>query len=283
MGRVIIYSFLISLIIATGCNSDIQKSSDQNNTNESKTKSDSILAKQNISYNPLMQAVVYQQLSAEKYALEYQTYQLAKMALKEDLANKSIDTQRAVILDIDETVLDNSPYEVMLVRMDTSYPAGWAQWINQSNAELIAGVKDFLVFAKNYGVDIFYLTNRKEQFRNATLKNLNKYDLPQADNDHLLMRTNTSSKKARRDRIKTDYHISLLIGDNLNDFLHIFENKSNEEKKELVDQHQELFGKRFIVLPNATYGDWEAATFQYDYSLNKKEKYIKMLEQLEGF
>lgn len=283
MRSLILSAFIISILFATGCQPNNKDSHQNNESEKARLKKDTAFSKQKTKYNPLMLAVVYQQLAAEKYALEYQAYNLAKMALKADLEDKNINTQRAVILDIDETVLDNSPYEAMLVKKDTTYPAKWDKWLKKSNAKLIAGVKDFLNYAKNYGVDIFYLTNRKEQFRNSTLKNLQKYDLPQADSDHLLMRTSTSSKKTRRNIIEKDYHISLLIGDNLNDFSHIFEEKSNREKKQLVDQHRDKFGKRFIVLPNAMYGDWETATYNYDFSLSQQEKYQKMLEQLNSF
>ncbi|MFP4367901.1 MAG: HAD family acid phosphatase, partial [Bacteroidales bacterium] len=134
-----------------------------------------------------------------------------------------------------------------------------------------------------YGVNIFYITNRKEKYREATLKNLRDHNLPQAETEHLFMRTSTSSKKERREKVQEDYHIALLIGDNLNDFSEIFEHKSNHRRKKLVDRHREEFGRRFILLPNATYGDWEAAVYDYDFSLDEKAKHKERLNSLKAF
>ncbi|MGM0612723.1 MAG: 5'-nucleotidase, lipoprotein e(P4) family [Bacteroidota bacterium] len=266
---------IIPLFLVLGCTQEKSQSEDNKSVSESKTEE--------VPCHPLTYAAMYQQVSAEKYALEYQAYSLAKLALEQNLANDSIDQERAVILDIDETVLDNSPYESMLVLQDTTYPYKWKEWLQKADARLLAGVKDFLEYTVNNGVEIFYLTNRKEKYRDVTLANLKKHQIPQANNKHLIMRTKTSSKKERRSKIKEDYHISLLIGDNLNDFSEIFEEKSNATKKDLIDKHNELFGTRFIVLPNATYGDWEGAVYDYNYGLSEKEKHQKRLERLQGF
>lgn len=276
---------LLLLLFVTVIYSCKQKNENQQvkSTIQDSTLQDSTPKKEQINYHPLTYAAIYQELAAEKYALEYQAYALAKMALKQDLLDESIDEQRAVILDIDETVLDNSPYEAMIVKKDTSYPYRWAEWLNKADARPLAGVKDFLEYAVGYGVDIFYITNRKEKFRDVTLKNLEKHKLPQAESDHLLMRTETSSKTKRREKVQENYHIALLIGDNLNDFSDIFEGKSNKQKKRLIDEHQEMFGTRFIMLPNATYGDWESAIYNYNYSLSEEEKHKKRMKSLEGF
>ncbi|MCF8218083.1 MAG: 5'-nucleotidase, lipoprotein e(P4) family [Bacteroidales bacterium] len=266
---------IISLFLVIGCTQEKPQSEDNKSVSDTKAKE--------LPCHPLTYAALFQQVSAEKYALEYQAYHLAKLALNQDLADESINQQRAVILDIDETVLDNSPYESMLVLQDTTYPYKWKEWLQKADARLLAGVKDFLEYTANNGVEIFYVTNRKEEFRDVTLANLKKHQIPQANTRHLIMRTKTSSKTERRSKIKEDYHISLLIGDNLNDFSQIFEEKSNESKKALIDNHKELFGSRFIILPNATYGDWEGAVYNYNYGLSEKEKHEKRMESLQGF
>ena len=276
INKILTISF-IALFLLSGCKQE-------KTNNETAEQSDTTRqAEEQISCHPLTYAALYQQVSAEKYALEYQAYNLAKMALKQNLAEDSIEQKRAVVLDIDETVLDNSPYESMLVLQDTTYPYRWDEWLRKAEARLLAGVKDFLKYTVKNDVEIFYLTNRKEKFRNATLSNLNNYELPQANDEHLLMRQETSSKKERRDKIKDNYYISLLIGDNLNDFSEIFEEKSNAAKKELIDEFKESFGTRFILLPNTTYGDWEGAVYDYNFDLSEKEKHKKRMQSLKGF
>ncbi|MFO8086981.1 MAG: 5'-nucleotidase, lipoprotein e(P4) family [Bacteroidales bacterium] len=234
-------------------------------------------------FHPLAYAASYQQLAAEKLALEYQAYYLARLSLADQIEKIKTNKPLAVVLDIDETVLNNSPYEAMLVKKDTVYPAFWDEWLKAAKARPLSGVHDFLVFAKDADVEIFYITNRKQEFKHLTLQNLQKYNLPNADAEHLLMRTGPSGKKERRDKIAKDFHIAMLIGDNLNDFSELFEEKSNELRKVLVKELKEHFGTRFIVLPNTTYGDWEGALYNYDYSLSPAKKYQKMVEHLQGF
>lgn len=260
---------VIIIFLIAGCQP--QQSSDTKNT------------KKQQQFHPLAYAASYQQLSAEKLALEYQAYYLARLSLAKQIENSQASKPIAVVLDIDETVLDNSPYESMLVKKDTVYPAFWNDWLNAAKAKPLAGVKDFLSFAEHSDVEIFYITNRKKKFKQVTLQNLQKYDLPNADSQHLLMRTGPSSKKERRKNISENFHIAMLIGDNLNDFSELFEEKSNELRKTLVKNHKDSFGSRFILLPNTTYGDWEGAIYNYDYGLSPTQKYQKMVEQLQGF
>src|SRR4051812_18848466 len=70
-------------------------------------------------------ATLYQQTSGEARALEYQTYMLARMLLDRDLHNRRIKMRRAIIVDVDETILDNSRYQGMLIKRGVNYPEGW--------------------------------------------------------------------------------------------------------------------------------------------------------------
>jgi predicted secreted acid phosphatase len=49
-----------------------------------------------------------------------------------------------------------------------------------------------------------------------------------------------------------------------------------------VDKTRELFGRKFIVLPNAMYGDWESAIYEYK-NLPEAEKKAKRNQALQGF
>lgn len=202
--------------------------------------------------------------------------------LDKDLADKSIDQHRAVVLDIDETVLDNSPYQAQMVLGNFNYPVKWDEWCKKASAEAIPGALDFLNYAKMNGVSIFYVTNRKDQYKQVTIENLMKLGFPFADEAHVLTRSSTdNSKEGRRSLILQKHHISLLFGDNLADFNAMFDDKSNPERIAAADRLKEDFGKRFIVLPNSMYGDWETAL--YDKNMPDSVKQMMRLKALKGF
>ncbi len=252
-------------------------------------KNSSAFSKQNgnepeiTSNNHLTMAVLYQQTAAEYRALCYQAFNVAKYQLDQNLRIMGLQRQQAIVVDIDETMLDNSPYEAKCISENVSYPDYWDEWMNASNAKPVPGALEFLKYAKSKSIEVYYITNRKEKYREQTLKNLKSLDFPFAQNDHLFMKTDESSKKARRDKVSETRKIVLLIGDNLNDFSEVFEKKSVTERFELTDENQQEFGKRFIVLPNAMYGEWEGALYEYDYSISSGEKYDLHKQNLKDF
>jgi 5'-nucleotidase (lipoprotein e(P4) family) len=231
----------------------------------------------------LTMAVLYQQSSAEYRALCYQAFNLAQIKLEQNLRIMGLMRQQAIVVDIDETILDNSPYEAKCVLDEISYPAYWEEWILSANAKPVPGALEFLKTANSAGIKIFYISNRKEKYREATLKNLADLGFPVADNEHLLMQTDESSKKLRREKVAETHAIMMLIGDNLNDFSEVFDKKLIPERFELTDSLKNEFGNRFIVLPNAIYGDWESALYNYDYSRPASERADVRRSKLVGF
>ncbi len=232
----------------------------------------------------MVMTVVYQQTAGEYRALCYQAYNLAHFMLDRDLDNKKVNKPRCVVLDIDETVLDNSPYEAKCILEKLVYPNKWEDWIAKASARPVPGALDFLKYARSNGVEVYFVTNRKENERESTVDNLKSAGFNVEDADHLLMRGETSSKEIRRSGIKGIRHISLLFGDNLADFSDAFDGKlSVQDRFNAVDKLKKEFGTRFIVLPNAMYGDWEGAVYDGDYSLADSVKKIKRYRSLTGF
>ena len=146
-----------------------------------------------------MLSVLYVQTSTEFAANNIQTFtnatKVLEMALQDiswtaalEQKDNFKDKPPAIIIDVDETVLDNSPFQSRTILTGLSYPNGWSDWVNESNADAVEGVYDFLNFAEDNGVEIFYLTNRLESFRDATKKNLINLGLPFKNDDMLLMR-----------------------------------------------------------------------------------------------
>lgn len=214
--------------------------------------------------NQYIMAYVWFQTSGEARALYYQAFKLADMMLESNLADPSVTKKRAVIVDIDETILDNSPYNVALTEEDREFdPTLWDQWVKLAKARALPGAVEFLTKADRLGVDIYYVSNRSQDELESTIRNLKAAGFPQADASHLLLSRGEHSKESRRQLIEQDHHIVLLMGDNLNDFANVFEGKNVADRNKEVDRLRNEFGKSFIVLPNPMYGDWEAALYNY--------------------
>lgn len=207
---------------------------------------------------------VYMQTAAEYRALCFQAYNYARLRV-DDILQKSDRSRRlAIVSDIDETLLNNSPFAAHQGLMGMEYDAeSWYAWTSRAEADSIPGACSFLRYAKASGIEIFYITNRDEREREATLRNLQKFGFPDSDSSHLLLRMKTSGKEDRRQMVSRSHEIVLLLGDNLADFSNLFDKKSLEERKSNTDKESFSFGNRFIVLPNAGYGDWESALYRY--------------------
>ena len=212
---------------------------------------------------------VYQQQAAEYGALCLQAYNIAKWQV-DNFIHK--EKPPAIITDIDETLLDNSAYEVhqTLAGKDFELPS-WYEWTSKSQADTNPGSLSFFQYASSRGIQIFYITNREERERTGTLINLQKFHFPDANNDHLIVRQSTSSKEARRQLISGKFDVVLYLGDNLSDFSSLFDSKSVEERRMNTDKMSQQFGNRFIILPNTVYGDWESSMYKYNYKLSANQ------------
>jgi len=215
-------------------------------------------------------ALAYFQRAQEVKALQYQAYNLATDRLKEIL-KKGNNLNPAVVLDIDETVLDNSPASVQSALRSTYYPTGWNEWVDQARAKIIPGAKEFIQFAIAKKVKVLFVSNRETKQLAATIKNLSDLGLTFQESDFFL-REDTSSKEKRRQIIKSKFTTVLLIGDNLNDFTGVFDKKLSDERTQLTVENKEEFGRKFIVLPNPLYGDWEGALYDYKFPKTAKER-----------
>jgi len=204
-------------------------------------------------------AVLWQQSGSEVRALQYQAFFLARLMLDRDLRERAkLNKRRAVVVDVDETVLDNSRYQASLIVEQKGFSSsGWTDWCNRAQATAIPGAVDFLRYASRRGVRVFYVTNRREAEKSGTIANLKQAGFPEVGNETVIVRADVSSKEARRRKISERYRIVLLCGDNLADFSNVFEGKTAEERAVAVEKARDKFGTRFIVLPNAMYGDWE--------------------------
>ncbi|WP_212002370.1 5'-nucleotidase, lipoprotein e(P4) family [Chitinophaga sp. HK235] len=228
-------------------------------------------------------AALWQQQSGEYKALCLQAYQLAAWRLDQYLVQPH-DKPLAVVTDIDETVLDNSPYSVHQALEGKGYDEkSWMEWTAKAIADTVPGAPSFFKYAASKGVKVFYITNRLEAERAATLKNLQRYGFPDADDQHLLLKTAGSGKEPRRQQVLQQYDIVLLFGDNLSDFAERFDKKPYNERNAEALKSASSFGSRFIVLPNPMYGDWEGALYNFQYKLTPQQKDSVMKTRLKNY
>ena len=223
-----------------------------------------------------MLSVLYVQTSTEFAANNIQTFNNASKALDMALQDKTwtaaleqknnfSSKKPAIIVDVDETVLDNSSFQSRTILSGLSYPNGWAKWVNESKASAVEGVYEFLHHVNDNDVKIFYVTNRLESFREPTIKNLKRLGLPFDDNKNtLLMRVdeNVRDKTERRRNIADDYRIVLLVGDQLTDFIstkeaYVF----HSDRKKLAKKYSDMWGSKWFMITNPTYGRWELSIY----------------------
>jgi len=232
------------------------------------------IEKEITSQDHLTMAVLWYQQSAEMRALYYQGFNLAKLRLNEKVINSKLNNKKAVVVDIDETMLDNSPFEGKCIETgDVFTNESWTNWTMLAKAKALPGAVEFSKYSESMGVEVFYISNRSVSEYENTLKNLQAGGFAFADSFHLLLKETDSSKKSRREKVSENYEIILLIGDNLGDFSEIFDDRSQNKGFDLVEQYKKDFGNSFIVLPNPMYGTWEKPIYNFTRDLPEEEKY----------
>jgi acid phosphatase len=189
--------------------------------------------------------------------------------------NKSRGLKPAVIVDIDETVLDNSPYQARLVRDGKSFDEfSWSQWCREKAAKPLPGALEFARLAARHGVTVFYLSNRAQDLNKATLDNLRAEGFPLATEETVFLGLGTivegceqvgSEKGCRRQLVGRKHRVLMQVGDQLGDFVDVLAN-TPQGRRDVVAGYMDWFGQRWFVLPNPTYGSWEPALFNNEWS-----------------
>ena len=232
--------------------------------------------------NDNLNAVLWVQRAAEYDAVAQTVYRAAADKLDaaltqanwdalvpDERGNAATGLPPAVVMDVDETVLDNSPYQARLVRDGKEYDdISWDLWVAEKKARALPGVVDFAKAASAKGVTILYLSNRAEHLQAATIANLKAAGLPVKDDSVFLglgtfvadCEQNGSEKNCRRKLAGQNYRVLMQFGDQLGDFVQIIAN-TPAGRDALYAEYQDWFGERWFMLPNPTYGSWEPAVF----------------------
>ncbi|PDZ55712.1 5'-nucleotidase, lipoprotein e(P4) family [Bacillus cereus] len=241
---------------------------------EVKTEQVGSLAKQNA------MATLWTQSSAEANALRLQAYNVAKERVDEAVKNGIV--HKAVVLDIDETVINNMDYMAWAVKNEKKFPDQWSEWIKSAQGEDIAGAVDFIKHAQANGVEVFLVSNRDKSEMEGTLENLKKIGLENIDREHIMLKDKNSSKQERMDIVEINHNVLLYIGDNLADHSDDFYKKNVSERAEALKAHKDEFGTKYIVLPNSAYGDWEGALYGNDYSKDLNKMRMDSLSEMKA-
>lgn len=224
--------------------------------------------KEKASQGHTMNAVLWQQTAAEYNALCYQIYNMAKLQLDQRLHAHAFPYEKkpAIVMDLDETVVDNSRYNAQLLLDSENYTKEtWKDWSDLAKAAAVPGAIEFIAYAQGKGVEVIFISNRRASEMESTMKNVLALGVTNVDSSNFLLRTDESSKMNRRAKISEDHDILMLFGDNLADFTEVFDKRTNVDRNDLVDQMHEEFGASFIVLPNVMYGEWEGSLYEYRY------------------
>jgi 5'-nucleotidase (lipoprotein e(P4) family) len=231
-----------------------------------------------------MNATLWYQTSAEFKASAIQTYQTAALQLPQAIADKSWTAlphqssnyqqlPMAIIVDIDETILDNSPTAAQSVLLNTGYdPKRWDQWVAMASAKAVPGAVSFVNKAETAGVKVLYISNRECEKRvgsndscpqkTDTLRNLKAVGITKIDASQIWLKSEqkgwSSEKESRRLLAAKDFRILMSIGDDFGDFLpDVKKNITPEQRSALVDKYQDYWGAKWFVLANPTYGSWQ--------------------------
>lgn len=231
---------------------------------------------QNAAEYDALTTLVYRTASAKLQLAKEDSYWTASLLQAQQKDSSYFDLPPAIIVDVDETVLDNAPFQARMIKQNSSYsPEAWNSWVREANADAVPGAKAFTNYAADLGITVFYLTNREHEVEAATRENLQALGFPLSDAEDVILTKNerdswTSAKTERRAYVAERFRILMLVGDDLNDFTSA-KNISQKGRNAIVENHKTLWGNKWYVLPNPVYGSWEQALTNFDNTLSYRQ------------
>jgi acid phosphatase len=182
------------------------------------------------------------------------------------------DLPPAVIVDIDETVLDNSGHAARAIVARQGFVQEiWSAWVREAAAPAVPGAVDYLRHADAMGVTVFYVSNRLRDLEEPTRNNLEAIGCPlRKDIDVVLLRDERPgwgvAKSSRRTWIAKRFRVLQIVGDDLSDFVPVPEGIDDTDRIEIARSHRDRWGTGWYLLPNPIYGGWEEALMQGEHA-----------------
>ena len=285
--RFLIVLWLAVIVFVGGC------------SNKQKVPTDTSAQKPSLASHERLHSALWMQTSVEYRLICEAAYRQARHALDSALADENWTAaleqvgdyqklQPAVVLDLDETVIDNSPFQGYLVKNQRGYSNKiWQKWSKKAAAKAIAGAVDFIAYARAKGVETIFVTNRLGIEQYSTLHNLRQLGI-KANPSTLLCKGEkghpdwTSDKTSRRKFLANKYRILLLVGDDLNDFV-ASRKMTLAQRNRLYELHRNRIGRHWILLPNPIYGSWEASVMGGKFVNSVQEALKLKLEAIHSF
>lgn len=248
----------------------------------------------------MLLATLWTQRAIEYKANALTVFTLARIRLDEALADKSWtaapgeqkgDYQGlppAVILDVDETLIDNSRYQVWMLKNNQSFSTRtWNEFCAAQISTAIPGALEFVKYADSKGVKVFYITNRDAVTEKDTRENMQKLGFPMGGNvDTFLMQNEQpgwgSAKSSRRAVVTKDYRVLLNIGDNFGDFDDRYRS-SEADRIKAYEADMPYWGKQWLMIANPTYGSFDTAPFGHDFKKPREEQRKAKWDVLDGW
>jgi len=232
-----------------------------------------------------LNATLWAYTAAEYAASTTQAYHIAGVNLDLALADSqwtaALEQQGdysalppAVLLDIDQTVLDNSHYNSDIIARYGGYSQKtFNEWCNEIAATAVPGAKYFVDHARERGVTIIYYSRRLETLRDCTTRNMEALGFSLPNQEHLLLNNGlpATEKAQLRTELASQFRILLLVGDDLDDFIAGSKTEA-AARTALANQHADRWGREWIILPNPMHGGWEASLYGFDYPLPRDEQ-----------
>lgn len=212
-----------------------------------------------------LHGTLWVQTSAEYAVITHQVFDMARHRVDQILARSGQGTPMAVIVDVDETVLDNSGHTARSILARRGFNRDdWTAWVDEASAPPVPGAVDYLDYVASRGITVFYLTNRRVELEPATRRNLEARGFPlRSDLDVVLTRNErpewTRDKHSRRQWIRERFRVVQILGDDLEDFLSVPPGTDADTRQSLARQHADQWGQSWFLLPNPVYGSWERA------------------------
>ena len=196
--------------------------------------------------------------SAEYRAIFVQTYRAATERVQE-LARGRANGSWGVILDGDETVLDNSEYQRRLFERGARFDINtWNAWVREAAADSLPGAASFVRTVRELGGRLVMVTGREEVVCEATRENLRRLAI---HFDAVLCQQPNVSGKSDRFRAVAEgttntglprLDVVMYVGDNIQDFP-----QATQALRTAAAASLDNFGRTWFLLPNPMYGSWE--------------------------
>jgi 5'-nucleotidase (lipoprotein e(P4) family) len=225
-----------------------------------------------------LDAILWQTTSAEYHVLAKSIYATATLHLERALADRqwnALPEQKenfqqlppAIIMDIDETVLDTGRFQSQLVKDRARFStAVWRDWMSHNDPPAVPGALDFISFAQARGVTVFFVTNRDQATEVATRRHLGAVGIKLPTDIDTVLSANERSdwgidKGSRRRFIGQTHRVLMVFGDDLGDFISEYRNPPAARMKEAFKHSN--WGTKWFMLPNPMYGSWEGSLYDF--------------------